>query len=420
MSAAIMTGSVGSKTAGFYYDPLSAAQPVCLPGSKSIAARALVLSYVFGSHTRLTGLPDCDDTRELAAAMELVAASGGSQVEYNLGTGGTSLRFFLALAASLPGKDSVLDCSDALRRRPLNPLISSLRQAGADIECLGAEGCAPMRVRGKRLSGHGVTVDSGISSQFASALLMVSPLWSSPFLLPDVRGAVSRPYIDMTLRMARAFGRKPEGYCIEADWSAASYFYEYALLNPGREVIIDNMPPLKDSLQGDSVCADIFGRAGVRTEIDGQGRGHICGDREIISRLRQTGDLLRFGLADSPDLVPALAVGLCCAGIRFSITDVAHLRHKESDRLSVLAEELGKAGYEIECGQDRMSWNGIKKEVMSDAEFDSHGDHRMAMSFVTAAPALGEIRMRDADVVTKSFPDFYSQVGRVGVIRRIR
>ena len=209
-----MTGGDGSKTAGFFYDSEAVGQPVCLPGSKSIAARALVLSYVFGNHTRLTGLPDCDDTRELAAAMELVAASGGSQVEYNLGTGGTSLRFFLALAASLPGKDSVLDCSDALRRRPLNPLISSLRQAGADIECLGAEGCAPMRVRGKRLSGHGVTVDSGISSQFASALLMVSPLWSSPFLLPDVRGAVSRPYIDMTLRMARAFGRKSEEYCI--------------------------------------------------------------------------------------------------------------------------------------------------------------------------------------------------------------
>ncbi|MDE6382636.1 MAG: hypothetical protein K2L57_07180 [Muribaculaceae bacterium] len=116
--------------------------------------------------------------------------------------------------------------------------------------------------------------------------------------------------------------------------------------------------------------------------------------------------------------MPALAVGLCCAGIRFSITDVAHLRHKESDRLSVLAEELGKAGYEIECRHDRMSWNGIRKEVLSDAEFDSHGDHRMAMSFVTASPSLGELRMRDADAVTKSFPDFYDQASRLGIIRR--
>lgn len=418
MSAVITTGGEGGCAAIFSYDYQSAVQPVCLPGSKSIAARAFVLSYVFGNHTRLTGLPDCDDTRELAAAMARLAEAGDSMVEYNLGTGGTSLRFFLALAASLPGKDSVLDCSDALRRRPLDPLIRSLRQAGADIECLGAEGCAPMRVRGKRLSGHGVTVDSGISSQFASALLMASPLWSSPFLLPENQNSVSRPYIDMTLRMAGAFSRKPEEYRIEADWSAASYFYEYALLNPGREVIIDNMPPLKDSLQGDSVCADIFARVGVRTEIDGQGHGHICCDTEVISRMRQTGEVLRFGLGDSPDLVPALAVGLCCAGIRFSITDVAHLRHKESDRLSVLAEELGKAGYEIECRHDRMSWNGIRKEVLSDAEFDSHGDHRMAMSFVTAVPSLGEIRMRDADAVTKSFPDFYSQVSRLGIIRR--
>ena len=129
-------GMESNKSRKFVFDRSVDTAPVCLPGSKSIAARAMVLSYVFGNRTRLTGLPDCDDTRELSAAMALLSQSGDGLTRYDLGTGGTSLRFFLALAASLPGKDMIIDCSDALRRRPLRPLIDALRQAGADIECL--------------------------------------------------------------------------------------------------------------------------------------------------------------------------------------------------------------------------------------------------------------------------------------------
>ena len=260
----------------------------------------MVLSYVFGNRTRLTGLPDCDDTRELSAAMALLSQSGDGLTRYDLGTGGTSLRFFLALAASLPGKDMIIDCSDALRRRPLRPLIDALRQAGADIECLETEGCAPLRVRGGNLCGDGVAVNTEMSSQFASALLMVSPLWTSPFILPRTVNAVSRPYIDMTDRMVRAFSMLPQQYHVEADWSAASYFYEYALLNPGCEVVIKNMPPLTGSLQGDSACADIFSRTGVHTHVDDFGHGHICGDPGAISRVRQKREELIFDLGDQP------------------------------------------------------------------------------------------------------------------------
>lgn len=399
----------------YIFDREARTEPVLLPGSKSIAARALVLSYVYGHRTRLAGVPECDDTKELERAMKALCQSGGDTVEYDLGTGGTSLRFFLALAASLPGKDSMVDCSDALRKRPLSPLINSLRQAGADIECLGAAGCAPLRVRGKRLSGRNVSVDTDVSSQFASALLMVSPLWSSPFVLPEGMHAVSRPYIDMTRRMVDVFSRYPSEYCIEADWSAASYFYEYALLCPGREVIIKNMPPLTDSLQGDSTCTALFGRAGVYTEIDREGVGHIYGDPEKIDRLRGEEEGLKFDLQDTPDLVPALVAGLCCAGIRFSIVNVAHLRHKESDRLASLKAEMAKAGYEIELGHDHLAWRGNLREAGRHEIFDARGDHRMAMALTVAAVSVGRVDLFDAGAVTKSFPDFYTQTARLGI-----
>ena len=283
-------GMESNKSRKFVFDRSVDTAPVCLPGSKSIAARAMVLSYVFGNRTRLTGLPDCDDTRELSAAMALLSQSGDGLTRYDLGTGGTSLRFFLALAASLPGKDMIIDCSDALRRRPLRPLIDALRQAGADIECLETEGCAPLRVRGGNLCGDGVAVNTEMSSQFASALLMVSPLWTSPFILPRTVNAVSRPYIDMTDRMVRAFSMLPQQYHVEADWSAASYFYEYALLNPGCEVVIKNMPPLTGSLQGDRAwaymrrsgsyfaCQAKEGRVDFRSRRPaGYGAGTCCG-----------------------------------------------------------------------------------------------------------------------------------------------
>lgn len=126
-------------------------EPVRLPTSKSIAARALILSYVNGSETELRGLPDCDDTRELAEAMRLLREDAAGCRSYDLGTGGTSLRFFLALAASLPGLDARIDCSEALRRRPLKPLIDSLRRVAQTLivcakrdmhRCMSKAGCS--------------------------------------------------------------------------------------------------------------------------------------------------------------------------------------------------------------------------------------------------------------------------------------
>lgn len=388
---------------------------VSLPGSKSIAARALILSEVYKDAILIGRLPDCDDTEELAQALRQFDKSepGGT---YNLGTGGTSLRFFLALAASWPGFEGVIDCAAPLKRRPLGPLVDALRAAGADIECLEREGHAPMRVRGRVLDGTGVRVASGVSSQYASALLMVSPLWKHPFVMEGDAG-VSRPYLDMTARMIQEISSVTETrlYYIEPDWSAASYFYELALLSPDRDIMLDSLVPEGESLQGDSACERIFRQLGVETVYPDEGGAILRGSREAIEGLRlpESGPVV-LDLNGTPDLVPALAVGLCMTGIRFRFEGIGHLRHKESDRLAVLREELGKAGFEVRDSEDSLEWTGGRCPTDAYVEFDSHGDHRIAMAFSVAAAVRGAVVINGAEAVEKSFRSFYDQLEGVG------
>ena len=352
-----------------------------LPGSKSIAARALILDRVYGLGLTFVNMPDCDDTRELRAALR--ALDSGCR-RFDLGTGGTSLRFFMAYVASLPGFECTVDCSDALRRRPLAPLVDALRSAGAEIECLGAEGYAPLRIKGARLDGRNVHVNTSISSQFASALMLVADMWQTPVLIHDAAKVVSRPYLEMTRRMVADFrALKTSGvrnYAIEPDWSAASYFYEYRLLNPTVEFQICGLVPPSISLQGDARCAELF--------------AHPGGEMDMRS---------------TPDLVPALAVGLCVAGIGYSMSGVANLRYKESNRLAAISEEMAKAGYILEVTEDSLSWRGTRCEPEAAPEFDAHGDHRIAM----ALWAAGFRNIRGRESVSKSFPSFFEEISKL-------
>lgn len=354
---------------------------ITLPGSKSIAARALILDRVYGLGLIFENMPDCDDTRELQSALR--ALDSGCRY-FDLGTGGTSLRFFTAYVASLPGFECTVDCSDALRHRPLAPLIDALRRAGAEIECLDEEGRAPVRIRGARLNSRNVQVDATISSQFASALMLVSDMGESPVCISESTEMVSRPYIDMTRRMVADFRTfRTAGirhYVIEPDWSAASYFYEYKLLNHAVEFEMRGLMPPGVSLQGDARCAELFMNRGGNMDM------------------RQT-----------PDLVPALAVGLCVAGITFSMSGVANLRHKESNRLAAISEEMTKAGYILEVTDDSLSWCGTRCEPDAAPEFDAHGDHRIAM----ALWAAGFRNIRGKESVSKSFPSFFEEFSKL-------
>jgi 3-phosphoshikimate 1-carboxyvinyltransferase len=392
------------------------ATPVYLPASKSVAARALICKEVLKLDTTLVGLPDCDDTRELYRALDTLRIAGNQECVCDLGSGAASLRFFVALAASMPDVKVKVVCSPQLQKRPLLPLLNALHAVGADIECPEKDGFPPLYIKGKQLKGGVVKVDASISSQFASALLMASQLWSEPFT-PDFGGVepVSAPYLKMTENILAAMKQRPASYKIEADWSAASYFFEYALIHPGSPVEVANLDINTPSLQGDAKCLDLFRSVGVSAESRGEG-AMLIGDETRISELRNAAEPLIFNMEDTPDLVPAFAFALCFAGIRFRFVGVNHLRHKESDRIATVSEELFKAGYRLTSGDNYMEWNGAKadgeegREKRRPISFDSHGDHRIAMSVAVLQDLLPGMTIENAGVVTKSFPDFYTQL----------
>lgn len=388
-----------------------AVKEVVLPGSKSIAARALIAREVAGSDTELLNLPDCDDTRELDAALcrlRTLRREGDREMKtpsepmrINLGTGATTLRFFTALAAALPGVECVADCSDGLRRRPLKGLTEALRRLGADITFLEESGHAPMLIRGQRLKGGAVEVSTGQSSQFLSALWLVSPLMERPLMpIAEEAKTVSAPYIEMTRRITEIFyGDAPRRFAIEADWSAAAFFYEWIMLQPcGTRLRFPGLLPPGESLQGDSECAAVYSRLGVRSCSYG-------GGIEIV-REGNLADRLELDLNTTPDMVPSLAAGCCAAGVPFRFNGVAHLRHKESDRLAALVAELDKAGFLLREGEDSLYWFGERCAVSSDS-FDSHSDHRIAMALAAAFPGR---KIRGAACVAKSFPGFFDKL----------
>ncbi len=391
-----------------------------IPGSKSIAARALICRLLGGHDTMLTNLPDCGDTRGMLRLTEAVrtALASGSPSAVDIGEGGTTLRFGMAACASMPGLDITLYGSPRLMERPHETLEKALVQMGAELIPLPAENA--IHIKGHELSGGLLELDGSVSSQYLSALMLAAPVWSSDTVLRLVGKVVSRPYIEMTAGVMRAFGAHVElqgnggclevhvraiGYAqcarydIEGDWSGASYFFETALIMEasGKEKAEVEMSTLRspaESLQGDSRVASIFA--------------------EATERLRDNDSSeFRLNLNDAPDLVPAVAVGLCLAGIRFRIEGIAHLRHKESDRMAAIACELRRLGYVLIIDEDSMEWDGECCMAEPHPLIRTYLDHRMAMAFAPAKLLFPDLCIEDPNVVEKSFPGFWTEISKV-------
>ncbi len=414
---------------------------ITLPSSKSIAARALILAECFDG-IEICRLPECDDTRELARALGslhhymegqdqttvLSYSSDADLPRFDLGSGGTSFRFFLALVASLPGFQGIVDCSAALRRRPIAPLLDPLRKAGADISSLSGDDLPPFRVCGKLLNATSLQVNKGISSQFISALMMSSLKWQNPFTPLRDNDEVSSPYIDMTARMISRFEEMshsarlnlmPTLFSIEPDWSAASYFYQFAMLHPDVDIFLGPLPPWGESLQGDAACSEIFGRCGVVSRYNDDGELIIRGDGLKIKELQQLSRPMQFDMSATPDLVPALVMALAYARIPFDIIGVGHLKYKECDRLDALHEILSRSHFNVSVTSDRISISEYADHadtIPPVLSVDSYGDHRMVMCAAITALRHDRVDISNAEVVGKSFPGFFDQLSRLGFV----
>lgn len=407
---------------------------ISLPPSKSIALRAMALKcagalrdYLDNPHCDTTAIGDCDcpdllhhsgtDIKGFADAIQTLLTqqrhSFSSPIAIHIGEGAAPLRFFTAIAASTPGCDITLTGAPRLCERPVAPLVDALRAAGANIEYTGTPGCAPLHIRGKRLAPSSIEVDTSASSQYISALMLAAPLWPQR---PEIKitgdKTVSTPYIRMTEDVIRRM--HDHTLRIEADWSAASYFYAYTLLT-GRSVHIASLTPPELSLQGDAACADIFRQAGVLTEYHADGSASISKDKGRLGA--DTDSILEFDLKDTPDLAPAICVAFTLAGIRFTLHGITHLRIKECDRISALITELRKIGFMLHTGTDDhgewLGWHGTRTTPDDTPDIHTYSDHRIAMAFAIARTAMPQIVIQHPEVVEKSFPHFFTELDKL-------
>lgn len=384
-----------------------------LPPSKSIALRVLALHAAAGKPLGSEDWDFCDDTAAMRRG--LLQRSG----TVSAGAGAAPFRFMTAIFAATPGTDILLTGTDRLLARPVAPLVEALGALGADIS-IEDEG---LRIHGKNLRSSDtacIRLDASLSSQFISALLLASPLL--PPLDIRLSGSVpSRPYLEMTISMLRSCGadvtaeddrisvspfpalRLPDDRRPEGDWSAASYIYELALLNPGREILLPALLPPGESLQGDSRCAEIFAALGVTTRFTESG-AVICFDP-----LSAYHNELNLNMNAVPDAVPAVVAASLLAGRHFRLAGLSTLRHKESDRINALVEECGKLGFVLEASDSSLEWDGKTASISGNAPaVDSHCDHRMAMALYPLVRRHGaSATLLSPQVVTKSFPEYF-------------
>lgn len=422
-----------------------------ISASKSLSQRALLASGCSCGNLRFSNLSDCDDTRHLEEALEAIresrVRSGGinffgpgpdrSGRLLDVGEGGTTLRFSMAYAAALDNSWIKLTGSPRLLERPIQPLVDALLSMGA----LMKEGTLPdgrkyWEIFGNFLKGGVCHLDASLSSQFASALLLISPLYRNPLILRFTGEVASPGYLDMTVRCMQKWGKRvtrtEEGWLksgngrykpdfngwLEGDWSTASFFFEYQQLKRFSDIPVIPFTLLglddpKKSLQPDARALSIF------QEIE-------RASDEKIESIRagkygpQSCGRLTFDMAGTPDLVPALVTTLLLSDLPFRLKDVGILRLKESDRLEMLVTQWKRLGYtmRIETGNDgkvALVWN--ERSVVPPSEtplMETAGDHRLAMSFAVAAASDMTVRLDHASCVAKSEPRFWDLLRELG------
>jgi 3-phosphoshikimate 1-carboxyvinyltransferase len=411
------------------------------PGSKSLTNRALVLAALGDGKSRISNMLIADDTqvmleglRRLGFELEIDEASlavvvhgkGGKIPAYGAelfcGNSGTTIRFLAALC-SLGRGEFVLDGVARMRQRPIGELADLLRHLGVRTRYLDAPGFPPILVHADGLPGGMIQYGAAQSSQFLSAVLMTSPLARHEVQVDLIDKQTSWPYVAMTMRLMDVFGVTPElirdpltgepkriiipqwhyaatEYSVEPDASNATYFLALAAIHPGSRVTIRGLG--KHSLQGDVRFADVLKRMGA--EADVQNDSITITGREGIHGIVTD-------LSEMPDTAQTLAVAALFAEGQTTIHGLRTLRVKETDRLAALSNELSRLGATVEIEEDTLHIDPPEK--IRPAEIQTYDDHRMAMSFALAGTKAESVVIKDAQCVSKTYPNFFEDLRRV-------
>jgi 3-phosphoshikimate 1-carboxyvinyltransferase len=404
------------------------------PPSKSYTHRAVILAALAAGESLIENPLLADDTRytieacrALGADIEirddsLVVKGTSGRISPRketifVGNSGSTVRMIAPLAASSPTR-IVLDGDERLRQRPMGDLLSALQGLGVHARSLNNNGCPPIEIQGGEFKANQVSLSGEVSSQPVSALLMAAPYTRKGLAIKINGGLRSKPYIDITLDAMRDFGveavnrdyrefiiegtqeYKARRYPIEGDYSSAAYFLAAGAIG-GKPVSITNLK--KDSVQGDRRLLDIIAEMG----------GAVDYDKDTVT-VRRSGELkgITSDMGDYPDLAPTLAIVAAFAQGKTVITNIAHLKFKESDRINDTAAELNKMGIKTEVGDDKMVIYGGKP---LGAEINAYNDHRLAMSLSIAALfAGGSSVINGAEAVSKSYPRFFDDLKKLG------
>ncbi|MDO8649030.1 MAG: 3-phosphoshikimate 1-carboxyvinyltransferase [Candidatus Peregrinibacteria bacterium] len=387
-----------------------------MPGSKSHANRAIIAACLSEGQTTIYGATPCDDVALLVKNLAsigfdihytnrkkgILIISGGipkkqryrRPKELFCGNAGTTLRFLTSLACIVPG-EFVLTGNDAMHKRPIGDLVAALKALGADIE--DTNGYPPIHIRGGSLLGGVANLRTQKSSQFLTSLLLIAPVLPQGMTLKLVGSVPSQSYVALTRQVMRDFGvpvqmrngvihvldtaryRTPRSYHVEGDHSAAGAFLVLAELTHST-VSFSNLDPR--SLQGDATLP------------------------KVIAQMRKKGQIT-IHCSDIPDQVMNLAVLAACRDEVTKMSGAENLRYKESDRLSVLTNELQKAGIRIEKNHDGVT---VRKSTIRGALLDPHDDHRMAFCFAILGSLHPGIRIENPGCVSKSYPHFFDDL----------
>ncbi|HAO14976.1 MAG TPA: 3-phosphoshikimate 1-carboxyvinyltransferase [Tenacibaculum sp.] len=388
---------------------------ISVSGSKSESNRLLILQQLY-PNLEIDNLSDSDDTKHIQEAL-----FSTSEI-INVGHAGTAMRFLTAFFASKDGVVKTLKGSERMHNRPIKVLVDALRSLGANISYLDKEGYPPLKIIGQKLKKDKVSINSNVSSQYISALMLIAPSLPNGLSIELTDKVTSVTYIRMTLNLINQLGIETnfkdnlitinpksnivnQVTTVESDWSSASYFYSLMALSK-----LDSNITLTsykvDSLQGDAVLAEIYKHFGVKTLFE---KNSIT----LLKSSTHSNNTLKINLNNAPDITQTIAVTCFGLGISCSLTGLHTLKIKETDRLEALREELTKLGASIKVTDNSLELEASNK-INKNIDIKTYNDHRMAMAFAPLAFKT-TLKINDAEVVSKSFRNFWVDMSKIGL-----
>lgn len=397
-----------------------------ITGSKSETNRLLLLQALY-PNISLDNISNSDDSEVMESIIHNSQLTTSNSQLFNVHHAGTAMRFLTAFFAIQDGKEVILTGSSRMKERPIKILVEALQQLGAEINYEENEGFPPIKIIGKKLNNHRVSIPANVSSQYISALLLIAPKLENGLELTLEGEITSIPYIKMTLALLEEIGIetsfienkiivKPQftihnsQLTIESDWSSASYWFSIvALSGIGTKITLSSYK--KNSLQGDAVLTEIYKDFGVETIFNND--HSITISKERIHNLQLTTH--NSQLNNCPDIAQTIAVTCFGLGMGCHLTGLHTLKIKETDRLVALKNELTKLGATVSITDESLTLvkNSLPLEGLGKA-IKTYQDHRMAMAFAPLALKV-PIIIEEAEVVSKSYPTFWDDLKSAGI-----